>query len=139
MTRFDYLVLNKISMYSGYWDLGAIIFLVPRELRKDIDEIFVFMPEYYYCRALKRGLPIPEKEDIISQDPEYSFWYVLKVIKKRWPIKNGRKEKEDMIARNPKWSYMYTEHVIRDRWPIEDNRKEKEDMIARNPEWSYIY
>ncbi|MEM4460769.1 MAG: hypothetical protein QXY70_01365 [Nanopusillaceae archaeon] len=82
---------------------------------------------YEYARKVVEGKVDDELEDIIAQDPEYSFYYALNVLK--GPFLKG----EDVIAKDPQYSYLYAFDVIGGPWP------KGEDAIAQDPCWSFHY
>ena len=104
----DSLVLRRISGFCRYKDLRSLIILVPGELRKDIDEIIDFMPEYYYLLSRITRIRLPEKEQVIGQCPKSSYLYTLTILRGRWPIEDNREEKENVISRNP---YIYKKYI----------------------------
>ena len=84
-------------------------------------------PEEVYFKCHKQGTRNPKLELIIRQDPKWSYYYTLDVIKGRWV------EAEPIILQDPKWSYYYALDVIKGRWV------EGEPIILQDPEWSYCY
>ena len=73
------------------------------------------------------GKPIPELEDIIAQEPYWSYKYAKDIIK-------GRFEKgEDVIAQYAYYSYLYARDALKDRF------EKGEDAIAQNAEYSRFY
>ncbi|MEM3509400.1 MAG: hypothetical protein QXL51_00665 [Candidatus Aenigmatarchaeota archaeon] len=82
---------------------------------------------YEYARKIVEGKVDDELENIIAQDPEYSFYYALNVLK--GPFLKG----EDVIVKNPQYSYLYAFDVIGGPWP------KGEDAITQSAYFSYQY
>lgn len=80
---------------------------------------------YKYALFIKQRFRIAE--NIISQDPEYAFYYAKDVLKKRW------KKAEKTISQNVVFSYRYAEDVIKKRFILGEKK------ISINPEYSYYY
>ena len=139
MTRFDELILNRISEYLDYRDILRMITLIPRELREDMDNFVSFMPKYYYLFSLETKSRLREKEHIISRNPEWSYLYSLIILCGRWSLEDDRLEKERVIGQIPKWSVYYACNIIKDRWSVEDGRDEKEKVIMEEFYWNYWY
>lgn len=60
---------------------------------------------WFKCKNEKKR--IPELEDVIATDPQYSYWYACDIIK-------GRFEKgEKIISTNSWYSYYYSIDVIK--------------------------
>ena len=83
-------------------------------------------PEEACWKCRRQGSRNPELESIILQDPKWSYWYALDVVRGRW-IKG-----EPIILQDPKWSYCYALGVIGGRWV------EAEGVILGS-EWESIY
>jgi len=65
----------------------------------DIRNIKYSKDAYNYAKDM--GKPIPELEDIIAQEPYWSYKYAADVIKDRF------EKGENVIAQDPKWNKEY--------------------------------
>lgn len=68
--------------------------------------------EAYFEIVTKQNKRISKKkisklEKIISTDSQYSYFYILNVIKGPW------EEGEDIISKHPYWSYKYARDIIK--------------------------
>ena len=64
-------------------------------------------PYEAYSKCLEQNKRILELEDIISTSPQYSYYYVLDIIRAPW------KQGENSISKNPIWSYKYANYIIK--------------------------
>jgi len=84
-------------------------------------------PQEAYRKAYNSGKRIPELEQTISKNAEYSYYYAKDVIKDRFIIA------EPIISKDAEWSYYYAEDVIKGKWEI------AETTISKDAEYSYLY
>ena len=79
-----------------------------------------------YRICLEENKRSKKLEKIIIEDPQWSYFYALNVIKGRWD------EGEDTISKDPKWSYYYATVVI-------DEHFKKSNDIIFNSEYKKKY
>lgn len=96
------------------------------ELEKEIINSDDPYTAFYYVIKVIKGR-WPEGEEIIKTDSETAYFYAAEVIKDRWP------EAEETIKTNPTAAYWYARDVIKGRWP------EAEEIIKTNSEAAYVY
>ena len=65
-------------------------------------------------------------ENVIKEDPQVAFLYVLNILKRPWP------EAEPYIMKEPIEAYRYAKEILKRRWP------EAEPIIKQDRE-SYNY
>jgi hypothetical protein len=85
------------------------------------------IPEEAYYKCEKENRRIPELEDLIATDPEYSYHYSFYIIKGRF------KQGEETISKYPEWSYRYSFNIIKGPWEL------GEKNISKDPLYSYVY
>jgi len=68
--------------------------------------------------------PKKEKELLEQEDLFGIYYYIIHVIKGRWP------EAEPILIENPYRAYQYAKEVIKDRWP------EAEPYLKDSPCWT---
>ena len=87
----------------------------------------IMTPKEAYRKCIKEKKRTPELENIIANDPEWSYCYAYYVIKGPW------ERGEESISKDPKWSYYYAKDIIKGPW------EQGEDTISKDVESSYFY
>ncbi|MEM4605900.1 MAG: hypothetical protein QXF15_03560 [Candidatus Aenigmatarchaeota archaeon] len=102
--------------------------IVRGKVNDELEEVIAQNPKYsyYYAKDILKN-SFPKSEDVIAQDPDFSYWYAKEVIK--GPFPRG----EETITKESYSSYHYTKDVIKGPW------EKGEDAIAQVPQYSYLY
>lgn len=81
----------------------------------------------YFCETNAHKKIYKISENIILQDPKYSYRYAEQVIKGRW------KKAEPTLAKDIYFSFYYAKNILKKRFKLAEN------LIATDAEFAYDY